>query len=284
MLNRITINTLLKSVIVVLATVVVVQLAFGAWTSWTRYKNVNRISAAAEASAHLFKALHNLRIDRSTTSRELNNDKVATEPSVLLKNTRNAEMPLNKAGLEALKNVDFPEREASVAALSQGIAKLESLHQQTTSAMAQPKASRPSGLPQEFFGHANSLMTLLDKISSQLTRSVKLEDSFIDQLMELKQPTGVSRNSAGDASVMISNGLGGLPLPPEPMQTYSNNLAKLDTAWAAVKSVADGHSVAEVAHGRHRQRGQGIPRAGIHRAAAEEYKGADRGREARHQG
>ena len=72
----------------------------------------------------------------------------------------------------------------------------------------------------------NALMELLDKLSSQLTRSVKLEDSFIDQLMNLKQLAWMARNAGGDASVVISNALGGIPIPPDAMLKYTANVAK----------------------------------------------------------
>ena len=118
MLNRITINTLLKSVIVVLAAVVIAQLSFGAWSSWKRFQAVDRIAAAAETSTFLFTALHNLRVDRASTFRDLAADKQFTELGTLLKRVRAAEMPALDAGLASLENAIFPEKTASVAALS----------------------------------------------------------------------------------------------------------------------------------------------------------------------
>ena len=240
MLNRITINTLLKSVTIVLAAAVVAQLSLGAWKSWQRFEAIDRIAAAAETSSHLFTALHNLRVDRSSTTRDLQGDRQISEIGALLKNTRNAEIPALKAGLASLQNTTFPEKAAAISTLNDAINKLTALHSETASAFAQPKASRPAELSKTFFSTVSSLMDLLDKISSQLTKSVKLEDAFIDQLMELKQLSWIARNAAGDASVMLSNGLGGLPLPPQPMTVYSNNLAKLDTAWGALEELASG--------------------------------------------
>ena len=69
MLNRVSINALLKSVILILCTSLVIILAFGAWDSWQKVNAANRIAAVADASTHIFKALHNLRSDRSRTVR-----------------------------------------------------------------------------------------------------------------------------------------------------------------------------------------------------------------------
>jgi methyl-accepting chemotaxis protein len=240
MLNRITINTLLKSVIVVLATAVVVQLSLGAWSSLKRFQAIDRIAAAAETSTFLFTALHNLRVDRASTFRDLAADRQFTELGTLLKRVRAAEMPALDAGLASLENASFPEKAASVAALSQTVTKLKALQTESVSAMAAPKTSRRAGLAQEYFDLTSGLINLIEKISSQLSRSVKLEDSYIDELMEIKQLAWVSRNTAGDASVIISNGLAGQPLPKEPMQLYTNNLSKLETAWATLKEIASG--------------------------------------------
>ena len=126
-------------------------------------------------------------------------------------------MPALKTGLATLASADFPEKKSLSASLAQAINKLTDLQNESATAITQPKASRRAGLAQEYSQTATSLIELLDKISSQLTRSVRLEDAFVDQLMNLKQLAWVARNSAGDASVMISNGLGGQPMAPDTM-------------------------------------------------------------------
>src|SRR3954469_14382683 len=69
MLNRLTVSALLKAVIAITSICVVIALSLTAYASWDRLKTANRISQIAEASADLFKAMHNLRTDRSTTVR-----------------------------------------------------------------------------------------------------------------------------------------------------------------------------------------------------------------------
>ena len=67
MLNRLTVSALLKTVIAITSICVVIALSLTAYESWDRLQAANRISAIADASADLFKAMHNLRTDRSTT-------------------------------------------------------------------------------------------------------------------------------------------------------------------------------------------------------------------------
>ena len=68
MLNRISVNALLKSVIAIMALAVTVIFSLGAWESWSRLAAVNRIAAVADASGYMFTVLHNLRVDRSSTT------------------------------------------------------------------------------------------------------------------------------------------------------------------------------------------------------------------------
>ena len=120
MLNRISVNAILKSVIAVLAAVVVVVLAQSAWTSWTRLKAVDRIVSVADASAHLFTALHNLRSDRSRSYRFLIADEQLAPKDFRLWESRDAEMPALKdlgpwlRRLEHQHGVQFQRAFASV--------------------------------------------------------------------------------------------------------------------------------------------------------------------------
>ena len=71
MLNRLSVNFILKSVIASLMAVIVCRTGGRRMGSWRRLGAINRIASVAEATAYMFTALHNLRVDRATTSRDL---------------------------------------------------------------------------------------------------------------------------------------------------------------------------------------------------------------------
>src|SRR5262245_60571164 len=123
-MNRLSVNVLLKSVIGALAGALVIALAFGAWGSWTRLNAVDRIAAAANASAHMFTALHNLRLDRSISGRALRTDAVMSPLSPEIQKPRDAELPALKAALAALKTIDFPERATLLPAFESAVNKV----------------------------------------------------------------------------------------------------------------------------------------------------------------
>jgi methyl-accepting chemotaxis protein len=239
MLNRLSVNAILKSVFALLLAIVVVGLAASAWDSWRRVSTVARIAAVADVTTYMFTALHNLRVDRATTARDLNAEQPVTMTQQL-KEVRAADLPALKSAMVALERVDFPEQRAAIADLAQRVSKLEAMHAESVTAFSQPKAARRAGFAKEYFDEVSALIETLDKLSARLTRLIKLEDAYIDQLMEIKQLGWVARNAGGDASVMVSNALGGLPLPTEPMLKFTANAAKLDVTWASLEQVAAG--------------------------------------------
>src|SRR5579859_4058156 len=124
MLSKLSISVLLKSIIAVLVTVVMAIFALGAWDSWRRLEGVDRISAVAETSSFLFTALHNLRVDRSSSFRDLTTDRQFTTLSPLLRAARDGEVPALKSALASLDTVNYSGRQAAVANLDQAMKRL----------------------------------------------------------------------------------------------------------------------------------------------------------------
>jgi methyl-accepting chemotaxis protein len=240
MLNKLSVGALLKSVIGVLGAVVIFMLAQNAWEAFTRYSTANRSAVVVDISRNLFTTLHNLRVDRSTTFRDVIGDKQLTGLAKQTLDVRAAEMPALTLALAALEALDYPQKQTTLPAILRSVKKLTAMHAETAAAVTQPKAQRRSGLAQEFNEEALRLLDSLDKLSVQLTALVKLDDAMIDQLLILKQLAWISRNSAGDAQVMISNGLVGQKLPVDAMNRYIASLGKAESVWQAMEEMSTG--------------------------------------------
>lgn len=236
MLSRFSISILLKSVIALMGAVIVVMLALSARESWQRLQTANRISQVANVSAYIFTAMNSLRVDRASTVRDLLGEQRAM--SSLVKDSRDKEMPALNAMLPVLAAADFPDRDQAVADLSGKIKGLAELQPKTDAAIAQPKSARPAELGDAYFKQANALMDALDSWGTRLVKSISLQDPYVDQLLEIKQLAWIMRNSAGEMSLLVSNGVGGIAPPPDAMTIYTTNGGKLDTAWGAVTDIA----------------------------------------------
>ena len=107
--------------------------------------------------------------------------------------------------------------------------------------VAKPKASRRAALPQGIHGHRpQALLETLDKLSAALAAAVNHQDATIDQLLAIKQTAWLLRNTAGEASLMISKGLAAGSMTPEARLTYTKFLGGTEIAWNALELAASG--------------------------------------------
>src|SRR5712671_5432150 len=238
MVSRLSVNALLKSVIAIVGAAVMTTLLLSAWGSWSRLQIANQIAAAADSSKYLFTTLHNLRTDRGMTNRELLADRQTVNGR--LAPLRTAQISALKSALVALEAVDFPDRQAVLSELSQATRKLAALHDETMAAFTQPKAARRAGLAKEYLDHSTAVFEMAYQLSLRLTRRVKLEDAFVDQLMEIKQLAWMAREFGGDASAMMNSALDGQQLPADPMAIYSAYESKIEATWAVLENLAGG--------------------------------------------
>ncbi|WP_137043790.1 methyl-accepting chemotaxis protein [Pseudolabrys sp. FHR47] len=239
MLNRLSVNALLKSVIGLMAGVIIITVAVGGWQSWREYQSANLLSKVAAVSSHLFKALPEIRVERAQTARYLGLERAPSDRT-LLTDARKAEMPALKAGLAALRDIDEPGIAEQAATLAAMIKKWEALQVETDAAFDKPKAERPVGLGDTYYKTGGEFLDLLDRISRNLTALIKLRDPYVDQLFNVKQLAWAARNQAGDSNTIISNAVGGLKPAPDAVEKYQANLAAGYASWSAIQDIVDG--------------------------------------------
>jgi methyl-accepting chemotaxis protein len=241
MLKRITVTTLLTSIVLFMATCIVAILAVNAWQSFDRLKAAGRISVIARLSRDAFVAMHRLRTDRSTTYRTLNGDAVLDpELEKIIREFRDSELPALRGVMEVLPSVDFPEQPALLAELSRLTQTMFALDKESWEAFRIPKADRRPGLAKEYMEVSGALSDALDGMSGNLAAAVKHSDAVVDQWLQLKQAAWLLRLTTGEASLLVSNGVGGAPLPPNARLNYTQFVGGAKAAWAAVELAASG--------------------------------------------
>ncbi|MBR0778374.1 methyl-accepting chemotaxis protein [Bradyrhizobium diazoefficiens] len=238
MLRRVTVSALLQSVIALLAACVVALLVTSAWQSFERLRATGHIAAVAEASADAFKAMHNLRTDRSSTPRMLNGEApIAPEIEKFLRGIHDAGMPAIRATAALLPSIPFSEQSTLLGNLNQQLDKLATLQTEAWGDLRKPKKARRAALSKEYTDQTGALLATLETISARLTAVVNHNDPLIDQLLSIKQSAWLLRNSAGEASDLVSTGLvatGSLPL--EAQQTYTKSVGAIENAWSGLES------------------------------------------------
>jgi methyl-accepting chemotaxis protein len=243
MLNRWSVNFLLKSVITVMAAAIVAMLATGAWSAYQRFSSASQMSVLTDASRSVFLALNNLRLDRAFSDRALKADTPAANDLKQVSHARAAEMPALKAALRTLSGADFPGHDATVANLGQAIAKLESLQSASAAAFDEPKSARPASLAGELFSFETELIDTLDQLDGQLAAEVKLKDPLVDEMLTVKQLGWAARSAAGDASKTLSDSMIAGKASPEQQATYARAIVEIPTSWHALQLLLSGTNV-----------------------------------------
>jgi methyl-accepting chemotaxis protein len=239
MLNRITVSTILKSAIGTCVAAVIILLGLGAWESWGRFKAADKMVNNAEVSIHLFAAQHNLRFDRASIVRDLNNE-AAVGVTSIVRALRNGEAVAFEGATAALKQVDFPAGSTAIADFEQTVRKMRALQQEADAALSQPKSQRRAGLADDYSKGAIATIEQLGKLSSQLAQQLKLQDAYVDQLMQFKELGWTMREKSGDAAVAVNNVVSGLPIPSDVVTKYQIDIALAKAALTAIEGFAVG--------------------------------------------
>src|SRR3954447_13918048 len=232
MLNRLSVSALLKTVILTTAFCIVVGFPPGGWEPRRPGRGPRRLGGAPEASASLFNAMHNLLTDRSTTDRLLNSDQpVDSEMDKYLRGLRGVEMPSMSNALELLPAIEFAQQTTLVPELERSFKALTRLQKEFWDEMNKAKASRRLTLGKEYMETTAGLLDTLDKLSAALVAAVNHQDAMIDQLLAIKQIAWLLRNTGGEASLLISNGLAAGALPADARLNYTKLIGGVETAW-----------------------------------------------------
>jgi len=241
MLDRLTVSTLLKAVILSTALVVVIGFSISAWNSWTRLQQANRIVAVAAASADVFKAMANIRSDRSTSSRQLISDiQMDKEIETYIRGIRDELMPALARAIEILPSIDLPLGRTVVADLDRLNKALLAQQAEFWTEVAKPRASRRAALVKEYLESEDGLMAILEKLSPVLAASVNHQDAMIDQLLMIKQMAWLLRVNAGESSLIVGNALNSGKISPEVQLAFTKWIGGTETAWSATELAASG--------------------------------------------
>ena len=237
MVKRLSISALLKAIIIATALCVVSLFSFSAWNSWIRLQVANRIALVADASADLFKGMHNLRGDRSSTNRVANSDQpIDPEIEKYLHRVQDIEMPAFNKALVSLSQLETPQQQLPLPEFEHQLKALSNLQKEFWETIHKPKAVRRQALGKDYLEASIALVDTLENLSTTLAASINRQDSLIDQLLAIKQTSWLLRNTAGEASLIVSNSLGTGKIDEDTRTRYTRLLGGIDIAWTTLAS------------------------------------------------
>ena len=236
MLKGISVAILLRMVMSVLALVAVSGLGLRVWDGWGMLAASGRIQQVAAVSEDAFIAMLNIRTDRNSTPRAWRADVVAS-PLVrdYIKPIHGAEMAALARAVPILTGLDFDDKTRLLPELLRVQAKLTALQGEFWSGVDKPKSVRRPGLADEYLAAGLELQAVLEQISTKVFAAIRTSDAFVDQMLDLKALAWLVRDRAGEASLLISNGLVAGKLPPEARGKYDTHVGGSLAAWSAIE-------------------------------------------------
>jgi methyl-accepting chemotaxis protein len=239
MLRRISANILLQSVIAVVVALLIAVLATGAWDAWRTLGTATRLERIAQSAAQAFRAMHNLRFDRSFTVRALNLDRVdeARQLAQIAK-IREAELPALNNAISLLRGTDMPNRDAVVGQLEKNVQTLERLAKESATDFVKQKSERRAGLAKEYETLTTDLLAMLDSISNTLVAMAEYGDPFVDQMLAMRDTAWLVRSTGGDLSIILSNGIvAKQKLPEAQLLRHASLVGRAEAGWELIEKM-----------------------------------------------
>jgi methyl-accepting chemotaxis protein len=247
--RTISINTLLKSLIGLIAIGLVVLVSRTAYQAWVDYTTAGRVYAIAGAINPLFIALQNLRVERGTV-----NTALATPTPVDagtrgdIDALRTASAPAIERALARLESIELRDKARLVGDLVRAENTVAERRRAADRALQRPKAERDATLSREWIAEVGNLVTTIDKLSEALSAEVDLSDPVIHKLMGLKQLGWIVRDLAGTYRLRVGAAIAAGEILPGPRRL---EIAELDAgtsiAWRALLEAATSPLPARVA-------------------------------------
>ena len=244
MIERRSVGHLLKSILAVFAAALVVLLSSQVWDAWSVLAENQRADQVVAASRQIFTALINQRTDRSTTQRLWEAEAPPTaQNKAYLKDLRDREMPALAAGSALLASIPFTGRDTLLPSLRRSIDSLTALQAEFASHIDRPKSERRAKLATEYATEGLALQDTLKRIASSLFASIKNNDPFIAEMMEIKQLAWLTRETTGEASLLISIGLVKGFVAPDARLKHQGHMGGARSLWAAIDDAVVGIDV-----------------------------------------
>jgi methyl-accepting chemotaxis protein len=240
--RTITINTLLKSLIGLLAVALVASLALAAYDAWREQRTADRVHAITGVINPLFLALQNLRVERGTVNTALATaGAVDADTRADIAALRRAATPAIAQALAAIATVALPDKARLVAAVAEGERTVIERRRAADTALGLPKPERDAALSRVWIADVGQLVGTIEKLSVALSAEIEDASPAILKLMNLKQLGWIVRDRAGTERLRIGAALeAGEVLTPERRLQIAELGAGADTAWEALLNAATG--------------------------------------------
>ncbi|HEX4195592.1 MAG TPA: ATP-binding protein [Stellaceae bacterium] len=239
MIKQLLIGPLLRAVTGLMAIALVATFAVIAVFAYERMRTADRVLVSADVSRDLFMAMQALMVERGSENTALLTAKpIDTQTAGTIAALRGrSEQSLN-AALARLSDSNLPGTEAAVAAIRANHDHYTDLRQQADAAVRLPFDQRPQGLAATWVADGGKLVDALNALSDVLAANVAHADTFIAEMMKMKQLGWTMRDAGGLDRLVLGGAVAKQSLPPEMREQTVALSGQVDAAWRTIQDDA----------------------------------------------
>ena len=238
--RHLSISMLLQTVTVLLTLVLVTICAVYAMNALESREQARRVPILVDISSDLFTAIQNFRLERGdvNTALRISTAIDADSQSQIAKMRVGSAKALDTA-LTKLRDLNVDDAGPAIETIGKSRDALAQQRQQVDASLQQPRDGRPAGLTANWVAAIDDLVHGIDGLSSVLEAELSRKDTFIADMIQLKQIAWSVRSDTGDDRLLVSEArVNGKRLTDEQREQFAVLTGRIDGAWKLVQDEA----------------------------------------------
>ena len=239
MVRQLLIGPLLRAVTGLMAIALVVTFAIIAGVAYERMETADRVLVSADVSRDLFMAMQALMVERGIENTALLTPEIIGKVGADTVTARRgqSEQALD-AALGRLAQAKLSGTEAAVAAIRASHDHYNVLRQQADVAVRLPLDQRPAGLAATWVADGGKLVDTINALSDVLASDIAHGDTFIAEMMKMKQLGWAMREAAGLDRLVLGGAVAKQSLSPDVREQTVALGGRTDAAWKMIQEDA----------------------------------------------
>jgi len=231
---------LLQAVTVLLTAVLVTICAVYAMNALEKREQARRVPILVNISSDLFTAIQNFRLERGNVNTALRvSTAVDADSQSQIAKLRVGSAKALDTALTKLRALNVDDAGPAIEAIGESRNALVQRRQEIDDALQQPKDQRPERIGANWVAAIDNLVHGIDNLSSVLEAELSREDTFIADMIQLKQIAWSVRSDTGDDRLLVSEArVSGKRLTDEQREQFAVLTGRIDGAWKLVQDEA----------------------------------------------
>ena len=234
------ISTLLQAVTGLMTLALVTIFAVHAMRALESREQARRVPTIVDISSDLFLAIQNLRVERGTVNTALATSTiVAPESQSEIAALRVRSGKALDSALARLRAVPVDGVGPAIEGIRESRNAMAERRHEVDAALQQPKDRRPGSLGANWIATTGGVVRAIDHLSSLLESELSQGDSFIADMIRVKQIVWSVRSDSGDDRLLVREAMvSGKRLSDEQRRQFAVLTGRIEGAWKLVQDEA----------------------------------------------